>query len=231
MKAAHSFETFSHNPMATQKSSTPLQTSVQMTDIFPFNQGIGVTPPSNIQPLNLAPKPPAPMDLPSAQPIPANSPLQSSIPMPGQDSLPDDFNTLKQQLGLSQPEKPGILKSIGKGLLDIVLQPARGIEQLGKFIGTLGLSPEQRKKVDDFMGPGLQETISGSKEYATPTPTSGKQAAGVALKTAANLSVPFGTSLPSMALQGAAYGAGDALEKDRPMGEVAFDTALGGAGA
>ena len=220
--------------MATPKLAAPLQPAgSQPGGLFPWDQGLGVSMPSNIKPLEATVKPPAPMDLPPAKGMSSGMPLESvsSIPLPGQDSLPDDFSVLEQQLGLAQPEKPGILKSIGKGILDIALQPARGLEQLGKYLGTLGLSPEQRKKVDDFLGPGFQETVSGSKEYATPTPTSGKQAAGIALKSAANLSVPFGTSLPAMALQGAAYAGGEALEKDRPASEVAFDAAMGGVGS
>ena len=223
--------------MATPKLAAPTQ-PLQTGGLFPWDQGIGVTPPANIKPLNAAPKPPAPMELPSAGVSAPGTPLQAStsIPMPGQDSLPDNFDELKVQLGLQEKPKDGILKTVGKGIADIALQPARALEQLGKFIGTLGLSPEQKKKVDEFMGPGLQEraaTALGSKDerYATPTPETGKQAAGIALKAGANLSVPFGTTLPSMAAQGAAYAGGQALEENKSLPEAAFDAALGGAGA
>lgn len=152
----------------------------------------------------------------------------SSIPLPGQDSLPDDFEQLKQQIGLTQKQEPGLLAKMGKGIADIALQPARALEQVGKFFGTLGLSPEQKKKVDAYLGPGLQEQVLGS-DYATPTPETGKQATGIALKAAANLSTPFANGLPSMALQGAAYEAGDALEQNKSLPEVALSAGIGGA--
>lgn len=158
----------------------------------------------------------------------------SSIPALGQDQLPDDINALKQQLGLAPAApKPGILKSIGRGVLDIALQPARALEQVGKFIGTLGASPEQKKRIDAFYGPGIQERVAKflgetDQHYATPTPESGKQAAGITLKAGANLAVPFGTSLPAMALQGAAYAGGDALEQGKSYSDAAFDATVGG---
>lgn len=156
----------------------------------------------------------------SFAPRPTAQPLQSasqsfpaaSVPDIGQDQLPDDFAEL--QASFKGPDKPGLLKSLGKGIADIALQPARALEQIGKFFGTLGLSEEQKKRVDEFMGPGLQERALG-KDYATPTPTSGRQATGIALKAGANLATPFAINPLGMAVQGAAAGSGEALEKGR----------------
>lgn len=151
----------------------------------------------------------------------------TSVPLLGTGSLPDSFEELQKKY---QPEeKPGILKSLGRGIADIALQPARALEQIGKFFGTLGLNEEQKKRVDEFMGPGIQERVLG-KTYATPTPKDARQTAGIALKAGANLATPFATSIPAMALQGAAASAGSALEEGRSNMSVVGE-GLFGAGA
>lgn len=184
-----------------------------------------------IQPKQNSPVPPTvPQPQPSQTPSLPALPSTSSIPLPGQDNLPSDFNDLKKQLGLAPEKQPGLISSLAKGAADIVLQPARALEQLGKFIGTLGLTPEQKQKVDAYLGPGLQEQALGS-EYATPTPKTGKQAAGIALQAGANLSVPFGTSALPIAAQGAAYAGGKALEENKSLPEAGFNAALGAGGA
>ena len=157
----------------------------------------------------------------------ASGAFQSSIPLPGKDSLPPSIDEL--ELSFQEPKKPGILKSIGRGIADIALQPARALEQIGKFIGTLGLSAEQKKRVDEYLGPGIQERFLG-KDYATATPKDARQTSGIALKAAANLATPFATSVPGMALQGAAAGAGTALEEGRSNMSVVGE-GLFGAGA
>lgn len=157
----------------------------------------------------------------------ASGSFQSSIPLPGKDSLPSSIDEL--ELSFQEPKKPGVLKSIGRGIADIALQPARAIEQIGKFFGTLGLNEEQKRRVDEYLGPGIQERLLG-KDYATPTPKDARQASGIALKAGANLATPFATSIPAMALQGAAAGAGTALEEGRSNMAVAGE-GLFGAGA
>jgi hypothetical protein len=200
--------------------------------LFPWDQGLGVSIPSSLpQPLNTK-TPPTPVALPASKATAAGVQLPSStsIPLPGQDSLPDSFDELKTQIGLTPPKKDSLLKTAVKGIGDIVLQPARALEQLGKFIGTLGLSEEQKKKVDEYLGPGAQERALGSG-YSTPTPKTGKEAGGIALQAGANLSVPFATSLPAMAAGGAAYAGGKALEEGKSAGAATFDALLGGAGS
>lgn len=163
-----------------------------------------------------------------SQPLQSAQPsFPSSVPLPGKDSLPSSIDEL--EASFKEPEKPGILKSIGRGIADIALQPARALEQIGKFFGTLGLSEEQKKRVDEFMGPGIQERAFG-ETYATPTPKDARQTAGIALKAGANLATPFTTSIPGMALQGAAAAGGTALEEGRSNMSVAGE-ALFGAGA
>lgn len=167
--------------------------------------------------------------LPAASaPTPA-APLQSTsdIPTPGAHSF--DINSFLADTNTA-PAKPSILGGFARGLGDIVLQPARALSQLGKFIGTLGLTPEQKAKVDAFYGPGLQERVLGST-YAEPTPTTGEQAAGIALKAAGNLAVPFATNPLTMGLQGAAMGAGQAMENNKSAGSVALEAGLTGVGS
>lgn len=181
----------------------------------------GVAPGGGFQPVPAA-APSSPM-----QALPSMTSVPSSIPLPGKDSLPDDFADL--EASFKGPEKPGLLKSLGRGIADIALQPARALEQIGKFFGTLGLSEEQKRRVDEFMGPGIQERVLG-ETYATPTPKDARQTAGIALKAGANLATPFATSIPAMALQGAAAGAGGALEEGRSNMSVVGE-GLFGAGA
>lgn len=132
-----------------------------------------------------------------------------------------------EQMSVAEPKKEGLLKSIGKGILDVALQPARFLERGGKYIGTLGLSPEQKSKVDQYLGSGLQERVGG-KEYATPTYETGKQFLGGGIQAAANLATPFALSPARMAVQGAALSGGKALEENKTFGEAGKEAVLGG---
>lgn len=178
----------------------------------------------------------------------------TSIPMPGEDHLPDDFDELKMQLGLAEKREPSMLESFGRGLADIALQPARFIERAGKALGNVGakfgeqiytlrtgkeFTQEQRDKVrmqtDEILGPGLQqrgaEFLLGKDqagEYATPAYKNTQEVVGGGLQAAANLATPLVGSVPGMALQGAAVAGGKALENNRPLSEAAFDATVGG---
>lgn len=120
------------------------------------------------------------------------------------------------------------LGSLAKGVADIALQPARFLERAGKGIGEIGLTPEQKARVEAVMGPGLQERVGG-KEYATPGYESGKEAAGGAIQAAANLATPFVGGVGKLAAQGAALAGGKALEEDKSLGEAALAAGIGGA--
>lgn len=148
-------------------------------------------------------------------------------------------------------------KAIAMGLADTALQPARFLERAGKAIGTMGLSDEQKAKVDAYLGPGLQEQAFG-KDYATPTYRTGKEAAGGAVQAAANLATPFlpavarletpflpalSRALPAVkyakytkyavpALSGAALAGGRSAEQGNSGGAIAQDSLIGvGVGA
>lgn len=175
-------------------------------------------------------------------------PSTTSIPLPGQDQLPDSFDQLQAQLGITPPEKkPGILSTIGRGIADVALQPARFLERAGKSLGMMlseavkgrKLTDQEKAAIEAQFGPGLQESVAGAvgasdatkKEYATPAYKNSGEAVGGALQAAANLSVPFGTSLPAMALQGAAASGGRALEEGKSVQDSALAAVAGGVGA
>lgn len=119
-------------------------------------------------------------------------------------------------------------KTVGKGILDVALQPARFLERSGKAIGTLGLSPEQKAQYEEYVGPGLQEKVGG-EEYATPAYKNAGEVAGGAIQTVANLATPAVGGIGKFALQGAAIGGGKALEEGKDVGEAGTEAALGGA--
>lgn len=116
--------------------------------------------------------------------------------------------------------------SAAKGIAEIALQPARFIERAGKGIGMIGLSPEQKTKVEQFMGPGLQESIGG-KSYATPAYTDIKQAYGGAEQALANVMTPFAMTPGGMALQGGVLAHGKALEEGKTGGEALLEGTVG----
>jgi hypothetical protein len=144
-------------------------------------------------------------------------------------------------------------KAIAMGLADTALQPARFLERTGKAIGTIGLSDEQKAKVDAYLGPGLQEQAFG-KDYATPTYRTGKEVAGGAVQAAANLATPFlpavarletpflpalSRALPAVkyakytkyavpTLSGAALTGGRSAEQGNSGGAIALDSLIGG---
>lgn len=122
------------------------------------------------------------------------------------------------------------LGTIGKGIADIALQPARFLERTGKAIGQIGLTPEEKAKAEQFMGPGLQERVGG-KEYATPAYKSGKEVVGGAIQAGANLATPFVGGVGALALQGAALAGGKALEEDKSLGEAVLSAGIGAAGS
>lgn len=171
-------------------------------------------------------------------------PLAPSIPTVGDATAPASFDELEASF---QPEKkPGLLSSLARGVADIALQPARFLERAGKGLG-IGLrelvtgkklTEAERKAIEDFYGPGLQESVANTvaspetaKEYATPAYKNARQASGGALQAAANLTTPFGASLPSIAAQGIAYGAGKALEDERSDMDVLKEGVIGGVSA
>ncbi len=140
-----------------------------------------------------------------------------------------------------QAKEPGFLGSIGRGIADIALQPARFLERGGKAIGEVGFNlmhPEKtdaerethRKAVDEYLGPGIQEQVGG-KEYATPSYKNVEEFAGGALQAGANLATPIVGGVGKLALQGAALAGGKAMEENKSAGEVALSSVIGGGGA
>lgn len=138
------------------------------------------------------------------------------------------YNPIQTTTPAEPPKKQeGIFSRLGKGVMDVALQPARFLERAGKQIGTIGLSPEQKKRYEEYVGPGLQESMLG-KEYATPGYETLGQTAGGALQTASNLATPFVGSIGKIGLQGAALAGGKALEEKKDIGDAGTEAILGG---
>lgn len=127
-------------------------------------------------------------------------------------------------------KKESLLKTLLKSAADVVLQPARFLERTGKAIGTFGMSDNTKAKVEQTLGPGLQQRIGG-EEYATPAYKTGGEFLGGAVQTAANLATPFALNPAGMALQSGALSAGKTLEEGGNAKDAAisgaFGTALG----
>lgn len=163
-------------------------------------------------------------DVNTIQPPVSQAPQSSGVKF--QSDFEPSSSAFKTYADLNQ--KPSFLETAGKGLLEMALQPARFLERAGKGIGMIGLSPEQKAKAEEFMGPGLQERVGG-KEYATPAYTNVKQAYGGAIQAGANLASPFFMTPAGMGVQGALLGGGKALEEGKEGADVATEAAIGGA--
>lgn len=168
---------------------------------------------------------------------------EQNAPQEDVQSIVNDFTSKYGEEAPSASEAPkkqggGVMsflgsagKTVGKGLADIVLQPARFIERSGKAIGTLGLSPEEKMKYEEFnakSGGGLQEKVLG-KEYATPAYKNAQEVAGGAIQTAANLATPAIGGVGGLIAQGAAVSGGKSLEEGKDVTEAGTDALIGGA--
>lgn len=151
-------------------------------------------------------------------------------PMSGVTPAPMPTKPSNTMWSVTQPKKSNplgdLLGGAAKAVGEIALQPARFIERAGKALGTIGMDEEQKKRVDDFMGPGIQEKVLG-KGYETPTYQNAQQVAGGAIQAAANLATPFVGGVGAMAAQGGAQSFGKALEEDKTIGEAALSGVVG----
>lgn len=175
----------------------------------------------------------------------AHQPAQSTAPQS------DDPNARLQAYLAQQPAKPktalgmvgGAVGTIGRGIADLALQPARFVEQAGKGLGIKALeiskgrklSEEEVNKINNYGGPGLQESVANAvapsvaSQYNTDSYKTVGEAVGGAIQAAANLATPFvGGGVAKNVIQGMALSGGSSLERGDSAGDVLKNTAIGG---
>jgi hypothetical protein len=162
-----------------------------------------------------------------------NARLQAYLAQSGQQAKP------KTALGMVG----SAFGTIGRGLADMALQPARFVEQAGKGLGIKALeiskgrklSEEEVNKINSYGGPGLQESVANAvapsvaSQYNTDSYKTIGEAAGGAIQAAANLATPFvGGGVAKNVIQGMALSGGSSLERGDSAGDVLKNTAIGG---
>lgn len=156
---------------------------------------------------------------------------------------------LEAYLAQSKQEQPksamgmigSALGSVGRGIADIALQPARFIEQAGKGIGIKAselvqgrkFTDEELNKINNFGGKGLQESVaekiapSVASQYNTDAYKTTGEAVGGAIQAAANLATPFVGGAPKTAIQSGALSFGGALERGESLGDSTTQGLIG----
>jgi len=149
---------------------------------------------------------------------------------------------LQQQPAQSEPEKQGLLKTFGQGILDIARQPATFVGKLGSTIGEAAAKTDFGKQIGEGLAGMLniktpEQAVQVKEAFEAPTSftatdrdlsgfESGKEAIGEGILAASNLATPFlGTgSLPTRLATGfgigSAYGGGEALREDKNLDET-----------
>lgn len=164
---------------------------------------------------------------PSVKPLPQDSSTTGFKPSVAPlESQPVTPPTSPARTGIFSKlaEEHPTLYSAGRGIAEIVRQPARAMQQLGEAIGTIGQTPETKQKVHEFLQSGANFNPAGLGK--PPETTEG--AIGIGVQAAANLATPFAFTPARLGLQGAALAGGKAMEENKGALDVAIDAGIGG---